>query len=684
MSQSPTDDTSTFGPALLRYQQGWRALNRLLHRDRSFSGHERNCAFLNLGSGEFASVSAVTGLDYPDDGRAVATCDWDFDGQLDLWFTARTAPRLRFVRNQQPTTNHFVAVRLRGNGTTTNRDAIGARVELYLAGDKTQPFIKTRHAGDGFLSQSSGWMHFGLGPHTAVNRIVVRWPGGEKEEFRQLDIDSFSVLEQGTGTARRWEPPKPRHPLLAASDEPPSTSAAARIVVPYRLPLPRLMVDLRSKKSGQGKTQAGGALEINAPTLINVWTSACTNCVAELGEWARQHETFAGRSLNVIAINADQTSAGAAQKVMDEIGFPFAWGIAKPGAIRNLDLFQRAVLDRWQPMPVPCSFLVDQRGRAVAIYKGPADVAQIISDLDLIDASPERLRAASTPFPGRWISAVPPADPLRVSTQMIDHALVGEAIVYLERFIRLPPAVTNPVRLADVHYVLAILLKSQQRKHRAIGVLRNGRRHNPDDFRIRSELGRLLGEMGQAGAASVELAAAVALNPTATDVRKSLAIALIQDEQVPAAADHLKTVLAQDPGDAVALFHLANCQRVMQEWDSAVSNYRAALQANPNMLLAANNLAFIRAAHPRSQFRDGREAVGLAEHICEQTKFRHPSFLDTLAIAYAENGQFEQAIQAARRAVELLQAQPDTADQIKPIRARLELFQNHQVYRVSW
>ncbi len=637
-----------------------------------------------MGSGDFASVSAVTGLDYADDGRAVAACDWDFDGQLDLWFTARTAPRLRFVRNQYTTGNHFVSVRLRGNGTTTNRDAVGARLDLYLTADKSQRLIKTLHAGDGFLSQSSGWVHFGLGTQTAVDRIVVHWPGGENEAFRGIDADSFYILEQDTGKARTWDPPRSREPLLAAAEPLPPTSDAARVILPYRLQLPRMIADLRGNVPATGDTgdaHAGGTLQIDGPTLINVWSSSCPNCVAELSDWAQRYEEFAQLGLNVVALNADNEGGESAREVMDRIEFPFTWGVADPVTVRNLDLFQRAMLDRWQPMPVPCSFLVDGDGRVIAIYKGPAEVKQIRSDLSLLDASPQQIRDASTPFPGHWISAVPLADPLRVSTQMVDHALVSEAIAYLRQSVKAPPSDAHPERLADVHFVLAVLLESQQQKNEAIGVLRKGRRFNPTDFRIRSTLGRLLGEVGQADQASVELAAAVRLNPEAADVRMSLAIALIQNKQIAAAADHLREVIAQRPADALAHFHLANCQRMMNNWDAAVSNYQAALKTNPDMLLAANNLAFIRAAHPQSQFRDGKEAVALAERICRQTKFRHPSFLDTLAIAYAEDGQFEKAIKAAQRAIELLQRQPDREDEIKPIRARLELFQNNQVFR---
>ena len=139
----------------------------MIFQGRSFSGRERNCCFLNTlanpaARGRFANISATSGLDFADDGRAVAVVDWDHDGDLDLWISNRNAPRLRLLRNDAQSGNHFLAVRLVGNGETTSRDAIGARLELTLDGADTR-LIKTLRAGEGFLAQSSKWIHFGLG-----------------------------------------------------------------------------------------------------------------------------------------------------------------------------------------------------------------------------------------------------------------------------------------------------------------------------------------------------------------------------------------------------------------------------------------------------------------------------------------------------------------------------------------
>jgi len=118
-------------------------------------------------------VSYASGFDFPDDARAVASVDWDHDGDLDLWITNRTAPRLRYLANNGTPGHRSIQFRLEGR--TGNRDAIGARLVLEL-GDRT--LVKGVCAGSGYLSQSSRTVHFGLGDADTVGSLSVRWPGG--------------------------------------------------------------------------------------------------------------------------------------------------------------------------------------------------------------------------------------------------------------------------------------------------------------------------------------------------------------------------------------------------------------------------------------------------------------------------------------------------------------------------
>ena len=174
-------------------QQATSALATMLSRGRSFSGHERNCVFLNLRTDgaappTFANVSVGSGFDYPDDGRALARVDWDHDGDLDLWVSNRSAPRLRLMRNDLPEGRHWLSLRLQGDGQNTNRDAIGARVEVRIAEGKQ---LRTLRAGEGFVAQSSKWLHFGLGDADKIEKVTVRWPDRAEmvEEFSGVAVD---------------------------------------------------------------------------------------------------------------------------------------------------------------------------------------------------------------------------------------------------------------------------------------------------------------------------------------------------------------------------------------------------------------------------------------------------------------------------------------------------------------
>ncbi|MCH8922907.1 MAG: VCBS repeat-containing protein [Planctomycetes bacterium] len=173
MSHAPTKEVSLAKDD--PYLTQWAAMGKMIRRGRSLSGRERNCCFLNTGGRQFADVSAVTGLDLIDDGRGVAIVDWDHDGDLDVWLGSRTGPRVRLMRNNLDTKNRFVTFKLQGNGVTCNRDAIGARLEIHLASEggaegANRKLIKTLRAGEGFVSQSSKWVHF------ARPRLPSSWP----------------------------------------------------------------------------------------------------------------------------------------------------------------------------------------------------------------------------------------------------------------------------------------------------------------------------------------------------------------------------------------------------------------------------------------------------------------------------------------------------------------------------
>jgi len=137
--------------------------------------------FLNQG-GKFQDVAANVngGFAEPKVGRGLACGDFDRDGDLDILLTTNNGPAYLY-RNDQLAGNRSIRFRL--TGTKSNRDAIGAVVRIFYDGQTQSQMVKT---GSSYLSQSELPLTFGLGKRDKIERAQIEWPGGAKEEFRNL------------------------------------------------------------------------------------------------------------------------------------------------------------------------------------------------------------------------------------------------------------------------------------------------------------------------------------------------------------------------------------------------------------------------------------------------------------------------------------------------------------------
>jgi enediyne biosynthesis protein E4 len=127
-------------------------------------------------------------------GRGCAYLDLDGDGALDIVTTENGGPA-RLFRNENTTGNNWIALKLIGNGKTTNRDAIGAEITLEAGGKVQRKYITTAR---GYLSQSDIVATFGIGVATVVDRATVRWPGkdGKVQTWRGLEVRKRHELRE--------------------------------------------------------------------------------------------------------------------------------------------------------------------------------------------------------------------------------------------------------------------------------------------------------------------------------------------------------------------------------------------------------------------------------------------------------------------------------------------------------
>ena len=147
--------------------------------------------FLNEGKGRFHDVAAQAGAAFASAkvARGAAYGDFDRDGDPDLLITTNQGPALLY-RND--VTNANRSLRLRLVGTKSNRDAVGAVVQVTTPDSTQSRMVKT---GSSYLSQSELTLTFGLSKRDAADRVVIYWPSGATQEFKNLKTGAYQAVE---------------------------------------------------------------------------------------------------------------------------------------------------------------------------------------------------------------------------------------------------------------------------------------------------------------------------------------------------------------------------------------------------------------------------------------------------------------------------------------------------------
>jgi tetratricopeptide (TPR) repeat protein len=106
----------------------------------------------------------------------------------------------------------------------------------------------------------------------------------------------------------------------------------------------------------------------------------------------------------------------------------------------------------------------------------------------------------------------------------------------------------------------------------------------------------------------------------------------------------LKRAIARDPRDFLGRYILGQVLQQQGRYAEAEEAYLGVIKAQPTFVPAYDSLARLLATCPDDKSRDGKRAVEYATTACERTGWKDPSCLDTVAAAYAEAGQFEEAV----------------------------------------
>lgn len=304
--------------------------------DKSLNGYEINKLWRNEDGRHFSDVSLATGAGDMHDARAFAACDFDRDGDLDL-FIRNYKTESVFLRNEG-VRNRWLKVK--PVGTVSNRAAIGTRIEV-VAGGKRQ--VRWITAGSGYLMQQPNEAYFGLGTASKVEKVTVIWPNGKTQEFGPADADTYVKVVEGKDGMEVI--PNSTQPVLPPIDKGQGDALYQALVSADVRDLDGKKVDLAALKE---------------PALLAFWATWCNVCRGEFPDIAALSKSQASAGLRVAGICVLDPQGPDLAKTIEQLKPEFpVWTISREDYDRIFG----------SEAPVPKSLLVTP-GRVTGIFNG--------------------------------------------------------------------------------------------------------------------------------------------------------------------------------------------------------------------------------------------------------------------------------------------------------------------------
>ena len=581
---------------LSRYEGAWEAINRLIRAGGSWSGFERSCFFAGNGSEGFVNQSAVSGLDYLEDGRGLAVWDYDRDGDPDLLVKNRNAPQVRILRNDSDRRWHRLKLRL--EGSVANRQAIGARVVLRHGGVSR---VKELRAGSGFLSQNSPELFFGLGGSVKAERLEVTWPTGSKQVFLDLPADREVLIREGEKelSSRPFRAPSGRRP---AAEEP---AAAVAVDEPRRVwlldPVPVPAIRMRDLSGGEipaGKFK-GSAL------VLNLWSPECSSCVLELSEWSRRREASRSELAVLTVTEAAHRGSKETAELIRKAGFLAAF--AEPEDLLALSVLVEEVV-RWpRDLRLPCTLLLDSSGSLVRVYEGRIGWSELSRDAAGIRAKPAAQLARGLPFAGRYYASDWYRNEFQLGVSYLEAGLPAEGLKAFERTLR-----RRPGEIEALYNIGLIQLQSD----------------NLDAARDAFET-------------------ALAVQPEFVDAAANLGVVLARQGRLEDSYGVFDKVLELRPGHIEALMNIGNIELTVGLPERAAARFEKVILLEPGLVAAYKRLGAVHRS--AGNLAVSREVYLKATEITPSD----PELWSNLGVILAESGRFKEARKMCERSVKV-------------------------------
>jgi tetratricopeptide (TPR) repeat protein len=232
----------------------------------------------------------------------------------------------------------------------------------------------------------------------------------------------------------------------------------------------------------------------------------------------------------------------------------------------------------------------------------------------------------------------------------------------------------------EAHNGLGALLLAQGRTAEALEHFRKAVELMPNNAEVQINFGTALAAQGQTSEAIQCYKKAIDLEPDYAKAHYNLANIFAAQGKLDEAIEHYQQAVNLVPDLIPAHYQLGVLLQSRGKFAAAIAQFRKILELDPRHVAAQNNLAWLLATCPEASLRDGNKAVELARQAVQLSTGGSPEILDTLAAAYAEAGQFPEAVGMARRAMDLSIAK-NNRPLADAIQTQLKLYEANLPYR---
>jgi tetratricopeptide (TPR) repeat protein len=242
-------------------------------------------------------------------------------------------------------------------------------------------------------------------------------------------------------------------------------------------------------------------------------------------------------------------------------------------------------------------------------------------------------------------------------------------------------AVTKDNALA--HLNLGAAFEENGKSAEALSQYQQALALNPQRDEADNDIGKLLFEMNKPEAALGYCLKAVELNPKRASSHNSLGLVLVELNRFDAAMNQFAEAVRLDASYAAPRFQTGRTLLKLGRDAEALPFFNEALQIEPDNFQMLIFVARVLASDDNPQVRNGSEALALADRANKLAGGAQPVALDTLAMACAEAGRFDEAVQIQQQAVKRAEFAGQNDDAVR-MEQRLQLYKNHQPWRESF